>query len=377
MLVGLSALLVAASSSSAASGAPPACARHAAGPRLPAALRLTTACATYTVSRDGRVHASTTPRRIGEGISWMATAGNGAPVVQRGPEITVVAHGKTVWRSRGHFKANGVFALVGPRVVAFTYLGPFTKHGEQTALYLAPFGGTERRIASDEYPLGWTADGNLLTWGHGIQLRTPGGRPLRRVLSRSRQVQFDQQTRTLLAISHRNVLERYRNGRWSTVANLTRLGLNRHPSFQQLAGGLIGLVDRERVTVLRHNGSPFASARFHSGQVAGFSGLVANAAGTAVAFVVTHGTPAQGHGRQTVEFLRAGDRRATLLHTGTVPLGCGAWTTLAWHNHWLIDSAAGGQTLLLDTTTRKRPVDLTPLVHQLAPNSNPERIIWA
>lgn len=382
MIVGLSVLVAVAFGPSSASGSAPACARHAAGPRLPAVLRVITMCATYTVSRDGRVRASTTPRHIGEEISWFQVAGNGAPVVQRGPGIAVLMHGKTVWRSRGDFKANAVFALTGPGVVAFGYLGRFA-NDQQTALYVAPFGGTEHRIATDAYPLGWTQDGNLLTWGRGIQLRSPSGRLLRRVLAHSREFRFDQQTRTLLAISHGNVLESYRSGHWSTIANLTRLGLDRHTSFEQLPGGLIGLLDRERVTILRQNGSPFASARFHSGQPAskfgdGFSGLVANAAGTAVAFVVTQGTPAQGHGRQMVELLRAGDSHATLLHAGNVPLGCGAWTTLAWHNQWLIDSAVGGQTLVLDTTRRSRlPLDLTPLVHRLSPNSNPLRIAWA
>ncbi len=377
MLVALSVLIVAACVSASASAAPPACARHAAGPRLPAALRLSTACATYTVSRDGRVRASSTPPLIGEGISSMAVAGIGAPVLQDGRRIAVRAGGKTVWRSRGRFKANGVFALARPGAIAFTYYGRFTKHGQGTTLYLARFGGAELRVAAGEYPLGWTASGNLLTWGHGVQLRSPTGRLLRRGLGHLREFRFDQHTRTLLAISNDDLLERYRSRHWAPLANLDTLHLDHQAALELLASGLISIVDDHRVAVLRQDGSLFASARFPSGEIAGASGLVANTTGTAVAFVVTHSTPNHSHGRQLVELLRAGERRATLLHNGTIPLGCNTWTTLAWHNQWLIDSAARGQTLLLDTTGRIRPLNITPLVHQLAPSGHPRSIAWA
>lgn len=302
----------------------------------------------------------------------MAVAGNGAPVVQRGRRIAVLVHGKAVWRSRGPFKANAVFALAGPGVVAVTYFGPFTRHGQLTSLYLAPFGGGEHRVSRGEYALGWTAHGDLLTWGHdGIRLRSASGRLLRRVLGRSRGFEFDRRTRTLLAITDRDALERYRSGRWSRLANLTALHLGPGTTLERPAGGLIGLVGARQVTVLRADGSLFASARFHSGDVAGASGLVANRAGTAVAFVVTRGP------RQTVELLQAGERRPILLHSDRVPLGCGAWTTLAWHDHWLIDSTARGKTFLLDATRRARPVDITRLVQRLVPGGNPRSIAWA
>jgi hypothetical protein len=333
-------------------------------------------CAAYTVSRTGHVDVAT--RGVeGEGVTWMAVAGPGAAVRQSGTGIAFLEGGKTVWRSRSTFRAQGVFAEIGPDAVAFSY-DSFLNRREELSLYVAPFGGKATRVAADEQPLGWTAAGNLLTWRyeHGVFLRDARGRLLRRVSGPLREIRFGQGTRTLLAISRDGVLERYRSGRWSQLADLNRLGLDRHSSFERLAGGLIGIVDQRRVVVLRPNGTVFASARFASGDVAGESGLVANADETAVAFVVSHGSPAAVEGRETVELLRAGARRATSIFGGSVPGRlCVRWTTLAWHGRWLLDSVTSGKTLVLDTTEGSRPLDLTQLVDDLAPHGG--QLAWA
>lgn len=346
--------------------------------RLPAPLRLITACATYTVSRTGRVHEAAT-RPIRGGVTWMAVAGDGAPVVQTGSHIAVLAHDRTVFQSRGRFRAAGVFATVGPGAVAFGY-ERFSKTGEQTELYLAPLGGDERLLAQDEHPLGWTSRGNLLTWRYrrGVYLRSRSGRLLRRIVGPTRQVVYDAATRTLLVIASSGLLERYRSGHWGRLASLAGLGLDRHTTFELLAGGLIGLLDGRRVIILRRDGSLFASARFPSGEVAGESGLVANPTGTVVAFVVTHGNPAAPHGRQSVQLLHAGDRQASTLYSGSVPGAlCVRWATLAWHDSWLLYSVTGGRTLVLDTTRHARPLDLSTLVERLVPHGNLRSIGWA
>jgi hypothetical protein len=312
----------------------------------------------------------------------MAVAGDGAPIVQRGPEIAVLARGKAIWRSRGRFRARGVFAIVGRDAVAFSYESYFSRR-EQIGLYVAQRGAAERRIAENEQPLGWTADDKLLSWRfeHGfswLYLRDSRGRLQGRVSSGLREIRFDQAIRTVLAISRSGVLERYRSGRWSPIVKLAALGLDVQSSFERLAGGLVGLVDGLRVAVLKKDGSLFASARFDSGNVAGESGLVANGAGTAVAFVVTRGRPSAPIGHESVQLLHAGDRRAETLQGGRVPGAlCGRWATLAWHRKWLLYSVTGGKTLLVNTANHARRLDLTRLMHKLAPHSNLRSIAWA
>ena len=350
--------------------------------RLPAAVRVVTGCATYVISPTGAAHASNTPRLVGGGISWMAVAGVGAPVRQEGANIAVLDGGRIVWRSHGRFRAVGVFATVGPSEIAFSddSYGP---GGEEVSLYLARFGGAERRVGMDEHPLGWTARGQLLSWRfqHGLSwmyLRDRSGRLLRRVSGGLHELRFDPVNRTVLAISRRGLLERYQDGRWSPVANLALLGLDGQPSFERLPGNLIGVLEGRRVVVLRVDGSVFGSARFRVGNVAGESGLISNPAGTAVGFVVTDGTPGAASGRESVELLRAGDREATVRYSARVPLDiCERWVTLAWHRGWLLYAVPGGKTLLLDTATSPSPLDLTGLVHELAPHNNVRSIAWA
>jgi hypothetical protein len=69
--------------------------------------------------------------------------------------------------------------------------------------------------------------------------------------------------------------------------------------------------------------------------------------------------------------------RRRRLHSGRVPGAlCGRWATLAWHGNSLLYSVTG-KTLLLDTATRARPLDLTRLVHELAPQGSLRSIAWA
>lgn len=348
---------------------------HVAEP-LPAAVKVVTGCATFTISPDGRVGVAPTPRAIGQGVASTLLAGTGAPVVQQGKRIAILAGGRVIWRSRGRFRAIGVFALLGRRSIAFSY-EHFTKRGEQTSLYVAPRTGREQRAATNEQLLGWTATGELLTvrFEHGVYVRSSSGRLLRRASGRLRWLQFDQSTRTLLAISWQGILERYHDRRWAPIANLPELGLGRHTMFEQLDGGLVGLLDGRRVVLLHRDGSLFASARFAAGNVAGESGLVASRTGTVVAFVVSHGTAAQPRGSESVELLREHERRAHTLYQGSVPgRQCGRWATLAWRGSWLLYSVTSGKTLLLDSHGDRR-LDLTAVVHELSP-TNPRSISW-
>jgi hypothetical protein len=160
------------------------------------------------------------------------------------------------------------------------------------------------------------------------------------------------------------VLERSHGQGWRRLATLSALRLDRRATFERLAGGLIGVLDGRRVTVLRADGSVFASARFRAGDVAGESGLVANPAGTEVAFAVT----TRSTGGESVYLLRAGDRAASRRYRGPVDFAvCERWATLAWHDSWLLYATTEGKTLLLTTGVDRRAVDLSALVRRLAP----------
>ena len=246
-----------------------------------------------------------------------------------------------------------------------------------TALYVAPLGGREREIAAGEGPLGWTRGGNLLTWRYhagliGVYLRTSRGTLIGRVGARLREIRFDPRSRSLLALSRSGLLERY-DGRWHRLADLRLRGFGKPATFEPLDGGLIGVLQNGHVAVFRRDGSLFASARFphrRTVSVAGESGLVANASGTAAAFAVTIGDNGGGGGpgRETLYLLQAGDRRASMLYSGRLTFAiCERSANLAWHNNWLLYATPEGRTLLLDSRTPRRRVNLTRLVRRLAP----------
>ena len=124
--------------------------------------------------------------------------------------------------------------------------------------------------------------------------------------------------------------------------------------------------------VLRPDRAPFASARFHARRqlfsVAGQSGLVANAAGSAVAFAVTGGDSGSGGtGRESLYVLQAGDRGAREVYSAPVQFAvCERWASLSWHGDRLLYAATEGTTLMLDSRDPTRRVDLTSAVHRLA-----------
>ena len=306
----------------------------------------------------------------------MAVAGPNAAVLQRGARIAVLRDGRELWRSRGRFRAVGVFATVGPGAIAFSY-DRYERRRSRTSLYLAPLGGHERQLASEERPLGWTRRGELLTWRFrqgfiGVYRRAVDGRLLGRAAARLRDIRFQPVSRTLLALSRSGLLERFDGVRWRRLADLGSLGFGRGVSFEPLAGGLIGVLDWNRVAVLREDGSLFASARFPARRgldlVAGQSGLVANASGSAVAFAVTSRDRAYGgSGRESLYVLRSGDRQARALYGGRLRFAGKRWATLDWHHAWLLYATTEGKTIALDSRRPGRRVDLGRLVRRLTP----------
>jgi hypothetical protein len=376
-LVALAGACAVAPAASADSGARPRCAKppQVGSIVIPAAVRVTTRCAVYTVSPSGRIAAAARPRQP-QGITWMAVAGPNATVVQRRGRIAVLRGTRELWRSAGRFRAAGIFATVGPHTIAFSYES-YDRRRYRQSLHVAQFGGREREIALDERPLGWTRDGELLTWRFrqdfiGLYLRSGDGKLIRRIGARLREIRFDPTGRTVVALARSGVLERFDGRRRQRLADLRALGFGRGASFERLTGGLVGIVENRRVAVLRADGSLFATARFapRRGEfsVAGHSGLVADDAATSVVFAVTSGKNGSGKvGRESLFVLRAGDRRAREVYGARLRFAaCGRWASLSWHGDWLLYATTEGRTVAIDTRSRGRGVDLTALVRRLA-----------
>jgi hypothetical protein len=372
----LGALVLVPSSAATAESAPPCAKRSDSAPRgLPAAVVLTTRCAAYIVHPNGRVAARSPERERQTGITWMAVAGKNAHVVQRGARMAVLRDGREVWRSTGPVRATSVFAVLGTDAVAFSY----ERYGQRThrqSLFVASLRGAEREIASDEWPLGWTKRGELLTSSYrdgfsGVYLRAVDGTFVRRLASRLREIRFDPVTRTVLALHRSGVLLRVNDRRRTRLADLRALGFRRERFIERLDAGLIGVVGANRVAVLRPGGSLFASAVFPRRKrllVAGNSGLVANAEGTAVAFAVTEGNNGYGVvGRESLYVLRSGDRRAERVFGRRLRFAiCERWASLAWHEDWLLYATTEGRTVALDTRAPARQIDLTDVVMRVA-----------
>jgi hypothetical protein len=354
----------------------PSCAKSVRFGRLglPAPLRITTSCAVYTVSPDGRVVVSRKPPSP-RGVTWMSIAGAGAPVLQRGDRIVVLRNGREIWRSVGRFRATGVFAIVGGRAVAFSF-ERYEGQRSRESLYIARFGGSEREVAPEERPLGWTRAGDLLTWrfSHGsfdVFVRDRDGILIGRVGAQLREVRFDSTSETMLALTRSGILRRFDGHHWSHLANLRTHGFRRAVLFEPLAGGLIGLLEGARIGVLRADGSLFATAAFPArlkqSSVAGHSGMVANANGSAVAFAVTRGNDGYGNaGMESLYEVRPGDSRARMLYRGRLRFAiCERWVSLSWHGNWLLYATTEGQTIALDSNSPGRRADLSGLVRRL------------
>lgn len=358
------------------------------GPRgLPAPVVFETSGAVHTLLPNGRIVAARARRERCGGITSMLIAGEGACLVQRGGRIAVVRSGRDVWRSTGRYRLNGVFAKLGPRAVAFSYEHYDQRRPTQTLL-IAPLGGQERVVAHDEWPLGWIRPGELLTWrfeqgAGGVYLRS-ADRTVRRVAAGLAEIRFHPRTRTVLMLSRAGVLSRSDGRRVERLVDLPTLGFAR-PTIEVLDGGLIGVLGRYRVAVIRRDGSLFASAvvraRGRRISVAGDSGLVANRAGTAVAFTVTEGnTGYRSVGRESVYVLRAGERHASPVFSHRLRFAlCERWTVLSWHDDWLLYAATEGRTMAVDASRPDRRVDLTAVAQRLGRRSEGKlvRVRWA
>jgi hypothetical protein len=371
----LAAALVAAGSAP-AKDALPRCAWSAPqhGPRgLPATLSLETRCADFQLQPNGSL------RPQGHGIVYGGEAPRGTVEFAdgtwwqlRGGRLEANRGVERLWRSHGRYlRVFQVEAAAAERAaVAFKY---------RQRLFVAA-GVRERAVAHGEWPLGWTRERLLFTARarsdahEQLRLRARDGTFLAVVAEAPRATRFDRATRTLLVVTRSGALVRLDGRRRTELADLSALGLPVTSWVEPLAGGLIGLTAAHRVVVLRADGSFFGSARFPRGRrwgTANDSRLAADPKRRAVALTMTEGnTGYASQGAEWLFVLREGDRVARALRRERLRFAvCERWTTLAWHEGWLLYSTTEGGTLAVDTN-RRRIVDLTPLVARL-PGAKP------
>jgi hypothetical protein len=270
---------------------------------------------------------------------------------------------RQLWRSRGIYEMTDsadVGALVlGRRGVAFS-----NDEGVMPRLYVARYGHREYPIAGGEVPLTFLRSGELLTRrrrGNAVLLRSGRGR-FERVVARSTSYPVVDERRGLAVFRVGTRLLTF-DGSLRAVADLRKFGVPQpHQGETQLLGDLIAVRNQRRLVVLRADGSVFASNRLpprreRSDGVS--SEVVANDAGTAVAFTVTGHRTAKSLSHETVYVLAAGARRAQPVYsTRTQFGGCGRWVDLAWHGRWLLYSAVGRVAAVIDTE-RGRTIPLT------------------
>ena len=364
-------------------------ARTETGPRgLPAVVAFETRRAVRTLLPNGRIVVAPPRRQRCGGTTSMLVAGHGACLVQHGGRVAILRAGREVWRSTGRYALNGVFAKLGPRV-AFSYDSYVGPKPSQTLL-IASLGGRERTIGRRERPLGWTRAGQLLTWRFrqgaiGVYLRSADGALRGRLATGLADIRWDARTRTLLMLTREGVLSRHDGSRRERLGEVRGLGFRGRPTIALLDGGLIGLLGRSRVAVLRRDGSLFASTLFRLRgkhvSVAGNSGLVANRAGTAVALAVTEGKQGYGAvGRESLYVLHAGNGRPARIYSHRLRFAlCERWSGLSWHDDWLLYAATEGTTVAIDTARPKRRIDLTAVAGS-GRNGNGDanmRVRWA
>ncbi|HEX6699501.1 MAG TPA: hypothetical protein VF101_02110 [Gaiellaceae bacterium] len=315
------------------SAPPPPCARHVLrGPAgLPAPVVLTTSCASFTLARDGSVTAASLP-----------------PL----PTTRIRTDGHVVlgaWHSARRYRLYDVVLRPGPRAIALGY---------HARLYFSVHGEPEREVGHG-IPFAWTRRGTLVALRFrgrrtDLDVRDAAGRRLRVLARRVRSYALDPASGTLLYVDRRGTLFRS-DGRLRTRLGRTLPGAWIDP----LSDGLVAVLTRHRIAVLRAEGSLLGLARF-AGDVAV---PVAGAGG--VAFTVTHGYRGyRTRGFDDVELLRADGSVVRALHRRLRFALCARGADLTWRGGWLLYHSTEGALAAIDSRTR-RTIDLTRFAARL------------
>jgi hypothetical protein len=336
---------------------------------LPASIVATTSCGRFEIDPSGRVRfigPKTLPVPPGvnwyQDLSWYRVA-RGHLVVGRGKQRQ--------WRSHATYPTSrgaGVGAVaVWQGRVAFSFATP-PANWKRPTLYVARTGGAERAVARGETPIGWTAGGSLVTWGHAgsLRVRNGGGQLVRTLAGSVYTFVFDPSSHTLFFLANGR-LERFDGRRLRSLLRLSAVGVSA-PLTIQPAGAFVALRGRRRLVIIRRDGVVISSTalphlKLNTDRVS--SDVAADAIGN-VAFTATRGNTAYGSkGIETVYLLRRGASNAQLLFRKRIAFAvCERQATLVWRGRWLLYSASEGYAAAIDTSSR-RAVDFSSTISKL------------
>lgn len=251
--------------------------------------------------------------------------------------------------------------------IAFSFAAPPASWKPPT-LYLVRRGGAERAVARGETPIGWTAGGRLVTWGHAgsLRVRDRDGRLMRTLAASVYTFVFDPDRHALFFLANGR-LERFDGRGLRSLVRLTAVGVSA-PLTIEPAGAFVALRGRRRLVIIRRDGAVISSAalprlRLETDRIS--SEVAADAVGN-VAFTATRGNTAYGsRGTETVYLLRRGASIAQPLYRERIAFAvCERQATLAWRGRWLLYSASEGYAAAVDTSAR-RAVDLSSTISGL------------
>jgi hypothetical protein len=321
------------------------------------------ACGTFALRRDGSVEL-VHPR------PWAPAWAPGA--LARADDRTYIAHprhhlvllrdAEVLWRSRLPHGSDNV--VVHGQAIAFTAYGRPTPD-----LWVARFGTPERLVGPGEDLQGWARAGGFFTeHAHELRLRAADGRLVRRI-ARVKWSTYDRETQSVFAISNSNLLIRTDGRQTTMLADLRSLGLAQHPWLEVLPRGLIHIGSGNRMLLVRHNGTRFASASLARprGENLGetiVSALLPLPAERGVVFVVNSRRTEKGSSMDRVLLLERGQSKTRLLYERrAIPLQCAYWANLSLHGNSVLYWPSGGRALVaLNALGRRAPIDLWPVL---------------
>lgn len=340
---------------------------------LPAPVAVTTRCGRFRLEPSGNVvfeRARTSPvPRVAQGYSpqdltWYGFA-RGHLLIGRGL--------RQLWRSHdrypGTYPGNVDAVVLGPGELAFSYYVSFRK---PPRLYFARYRGRERVVARGETPLTFLASRKLIAWrerGRALVLRASSGRLERLIATNVAALQVDRRSGLLLFRTGDDLLL-FDGDAVRELASLRSLGLNRRTTLVELLGRHVAAHDGNRLVVLDYEGHVVSSTalpgRIESADRVS-SPIVANAAGTAVAYTATLGNTAYGsQGRETVYVLSAGEQRARPVFSEDLEFKlCERMASLAWRGSWLLYSNSEQRAAVVDSSAEAAPVELSGVIARL------------
>jgi hypothetical protein len=304
---------------------------------LGASVNVDTRCGRFVLGPQGVRFAGARPNRP----RYVGLVGG------RGGWLNFYERGRIRWQSHRRHQW-GVGASDG-RSLAFL--------SSRGRLYLTDLVRPERAVGTRfENPLGWTRAGLLITRKrYVLRVWARSGRLVGKLASRGWNQRFDEWSRTLLYVTPDGALIRT-DGR--SMQRLTRQ-VERGIEIIPLEDRAVALLGHERLTVLGSDGSVSATDRRRGSLPA------ITARGDAIAMISTEPLDRASHAKESVRFLRSGERLSTVLYVAKVgALGCGHWPTLAWRGHELLYSTSEGHVVVLKPASGRR-VDLTAVVKRL------------